>query len=449
MIFLSIALREDRVSSEAEEQGWVLPSASRREWLKGGAAWAMAGAFPISSAAAESPSSKDMTTASDFDFLHGNWRVHHRRLARRLVGDTQWTEFDGTMRAKPILRGLGNFDENVLDLPQGRYEACTVRLFNPGTKQWSIHWIDGRDPKLDAPLSGTFTDGVGTFFGEDTFEGKPIRVRFIWSQITSRSARWEQAFSADQGRTWETNWVMRFERAADSPMTVLELRQYRMFPGKRDAMIDSFERHFIESQEEVGMRLVGQFRDLDDPDRFTWMRAFPGMSSREKALSDFYFGPVWAAHRNEVNPLMDDSDNVLLLRPAAQELAFNLAGLQRPALGVKARSELIIATIHYLWKDPGQGFSAFFQRQLMPELTVAGLPVLGAYVTEPTPNSFPRLPVRQNEKVFVWFTRAADIAAYERARKRLSSELIQQVDGYEERQAQVLRLNPTPRSLLR
>ena len=154
-----------------------------------------------------------MSGAQDFDFLHGDWKVAHRRLKRRLLGDTDWQEFAGTCHARPILGGLGNFDENVLDLPAGRYEACTMRLFKDGV--WSIYWIDGRDPTLTPPpMQGAFKDGVGSFFADETFEGRPVKVRFLWREITARSATWEQAMSADGGATWETNWVMRFARRA-------------------------------------------------------------------------------------------------------------------------------------------------------------------------------------------------------------------------------------------
>ena len=153
-----------------------------------------------------------MTGASDFDFLHGNWSVAHERLGQRLRGSSDWARFGGSMQAKPILGGAGNFDENVIELPQGTYQACTVRLFDAQRSQWSIYWIDGRDPKLDQPVHGGFANGVGTFYGDDVFEGRPIRIRFLWSEITPRSARWEQAFSADAGATWETNWIMRFAR---------------------------------------------------------------------------------------------------------------------------------------------------------------------------------------------------------------------------------------------
>jgi hypothetical protein len=150
----------------------------------------------------------------DFDFLYGRWTVHHRRLDERLVGGTSWTEFDGTCVARPLLGGLGNLDENVLDLPSGPYEAATVRLFDPASEQWSIWWIDARHPDIATPMRGTFRDGVGTFFCDDTHGGLPIRVRFLWSDITRDAARWEQAFSTDGERTWEVNWVMHFARAS-------------------------------------------------------------------------------------------------------------------------------------------------------------------------------------------------------------------------------------------
>lgn len=154
-------------------------------------------------------------SARDFDFLMGRWTVRHRRLRRRLAGDTQWDAFDGTMQARPILAGQGNFDENRIHLPTGSYEACTLRLHDARTGSWSIHWVDGRDPRLDPPMVGRFADGVGTFFGDDSFEGRPIRVRFLWTRPDPVGARWEQAFSADGGASWETNWIMDFDPAGE------------------------------------------------------------------------------------------------------------------------------------------------------------------------------------------------------------------------------------------
>ena len=148
----------------------------------------------------------------DFDFLAGSWAVAHRRLKRRLAGDTNWQEFPGVCEARPIVGGLGNVDDNAIALPAGAYRAATLRVFDPAAARWSIWWIDGRAPALQPPVHGRFTDGVGVFLGEDVLDGRPICVRFVWSDIGARSARWEQAFSADGGATWEANWIMNFVR---------------------------------------------------------------------------------------------------------------------------------------------------------------------------------------------------------------------------------------------
>lgn len=227
--------------------------------------------------------------------------------------------------------------------------------------------------------------------------------------------------------------------------TVLELRQYKIVPGRRDDMIAVFERWFVESQEEQGMRLVGQFRDRDDANRFTWIRSFPDMAARERSLSAFYFGPVWQAHRDEANPLLLDNDNVLLLKPLTPALAF--AEPDTPAPHGELPAGLVVATILYLWKDPAEGFGQAFAERIAPALAAAGLPVLGAYVPEKSENTFPRLPVRRHEKVLVWFTRVEDPAAWDEAQGRLAADA-ELIDA-QERPAQVLRLDPTPRSRLR
>lgn len=152
---------------------------------------------------------------SDFDFFFGEWNVSHRRLQRRLAGDSNWGAFGGTCAVRPLLGGLGNVDDNVIELPDGAYRAATLRTFDPATRQWSIWWIDGRNPlTIDVPMRGAFVGGVGTFVCEDVFEGRPIRVRFLWSGMTQNKARWEQAFSGDGGESWETNWIMEFARQA-------------------------------------------------------------------------------------------------------------------------------------------------------------------------------------------------------------------------------------------
>jgi len=146
----------------------------------------------------------------DFDFFFGRWQVRHRRLARRLVGSDEWETFEGTCQAWPLLGGAGNIDDNVLELPGGTYRAVSLRAFDSASERWSIWWLDGRNPGvLDPPVVGGFdADGIGTFIGEDTFDGRRILVRFLWSGISPTTCRWEQAFSIDGGATWEVNWVM-------------------------------------------------------------------------------------------------------------------------------------------------------------------------------------------------------------------------------------------------
>ncbi len=153
---------------------------------------------------------------TDFDFLVGRWQVRHRRLKERLAGNHEWIEFAGTSVLQKTMGGYGTFDDNVLELPGGTYRAMTIRSWDRESKQWSIWWLDGRMPlgPLDPPLRGGFRDGVGTFFADDTFSGRPIRVRFTWSRITPTSCQWDQAFSPDGGATWETNWVMAFTRVS-------------------------------------------------------------------------------------------------------------------------------------------------------------------------------------------------------------------------------------------
>lgn len=147
-----------------------------------------------------------------FGFQAGTWNVRHRQVRRRLAGNQEWLEFNGTCWARDLLCGAGNVDDHWIDSPLGAYAAATLRRLEPDGI-WSIWWIDSRRDGLDPPMRGWFENDIGTFFGRDQYLGKPIDVRFIWSRLTEASPRWEQAFSPDGGMTWETNWVMDFDRA--------------------------------------------------------------------------------------------------------------------------------------------------------------------------------------------------------------------------------------------
>jgi len=156
----------------------------------------------------------DLSGLHDFDFLVGEWRVHSRRLKERLAASTDWEEFEGTITSRRLMDGWANVDDTVFHTPQGIYRGVAPRAYDPKSGQWAIWWIDGRNPfgALDPPVKGRFVKGVGTFYADDVLRGKPIKVRFTWSDITPTTARWEQAFSPDGGKTWETNWMQKLER---------------------------------------------------------------------------------------------------------------------------------------------------------------------------------------------------------------------------------------------
>ncbi len=162
----------------------------------------------------EQPAASNLSGLHDFDFLFGEWRVHSRRLKERLTGSTAWEEFEGTIVSRPYMEGWANVDDTVFHTPGGIYRGVAPRAYDPKTGQWAIWWIDGRNPfgNLDPPVKGRFVNGVGTFYADDTLRRKPIKVRFTWSHITKTSARWEQAYSPDGGKTWEVNWEQRLER---------------------------------------------------------------------------------------------------------------------------------------------------------------------------------------------------------------------------------------------
>ena len=149
---------------------------------------------------------------NDFDFLLGTWKVHHRMLTTRLKGSTDWVGFEGDTVDRKIMNGLGNLDENIIHMPTGQVHAISLRLFNPQSKKWSIHWSTDRMGVLDIPMIGNFKDGNGWFYAQEVSHDRHVYSRFIWSKITANSCQWEQALSADGGKTWETNWIMEFER---------------------------------------------------------------------------------------------------------------------------------------------------------------------------------------------------------------------------------------------
>ncbi len=211
---------------------------------------------------------------------------------------------------------------------------------------------------------------------------------------------------------------------------ILELRQYTLHPGQRDALIALFDRELVETQEAEGMDVLGQFRDEGDPDRFVWLRGFSDLSSRRRGLAAFYGGPVWAAHRAAANATMVSFDNVLLLRRARPTSGFTLDRARRRPPG--ARDEACGMVVAAIGPDDVDAF----ERSLAPALAAAGAQLLAYFVTEPSVNDFPALPVREGEDVLVWFAQVAD--------RDVAARVAALASG-----AQILRLTPTARSLVR
>ena len=234
------------------------------------------------------------------------------------------------------------------------------------------------------------------------------------------------------------------------PMTrsspVVELRQYTTRPGRRDDLIALFDREFVKPQEADGIEVIGQFRDLDDPNRFVWLRGFPDMPARAAALTAFYGGPAWLARRDAANATILDSDNVLLLHPLGSDGGFELAR--------RAPDGFVSVEIRYLGRAALPAFASFFTEHVRPRITQAGARVLATFVTEQSPNNF-RLPVRENVSVLVTVLGFKDVAAHAAYRGALARGPDWRAEAPEDllaqfaRKPEVLRLTPTAGSRLR
>ena len=149
----------------------------------------------------------------DFDFLFGRWRVRNRRLREPLSGSAEWYEFEAEYRALPLWNGKANLDEFLADAPNGRLEGLTLRIYDPQSGKWSLYWATSKHGLITVPNVGAFgDDGIGEFFSNEQFAGRNIVCRYRWTKQWGEGCRWEQAFSADDGANWETNWIMEFTR---------------------------------------------------------------------------------------------------------------------------------------------------------------------------------------------------------------------------------------------
>jgi NIPSNAP. len=232
---------------------------------------------------------------------------------------------------------------------------------------------------------------------------------------------------------------------------IIELRQYTLHIKKRDTLIELFDREFVEPQEALGIEVIGQFRNLDDPNKFVWLRGFPDMASRAGSLAGFYDGDVWKANRETANATIIDNDNVLLLSPVNSSSGFNL-----PPRNTGHTGGLVTASVYHI--DPTDEkqteFVEFFEKEVTPLLAQAGIPVIASFVVESQANSYPRLPAREGEHVFVWFSRFSNEAAHEQAKTALAAlpawrDSVEVQLSARIREPQTLRLSPTDRSRLR
>ncbi len=232
---------------------------------------------------------------------------------------------------------------------------------------------------------------------------------------------------------------------------IVELRQYTLHPGQRDALIDLFDREFVETQEAHGMRVLGQFRDLDQPDLFVWLRGFADMDARRRALEAFYGGPVWAAHRAAANATMIDSDNVLLLRPAWPAAASMLPLHARPAQGATGSAAGVLdATVFYLREPATPALLDYCRHRMAPTLQRGGARQVAWYSTEASPNTFPRLPVRAGEHVLLGLALFGDAAALQSFANSgaWAREVAPGLEPWLARAPETHRLQPTARSAL-
>jgi len=235
---------------------------------------------------------------------------------------------------------------------------------------------------------------------------------------------------------------------------IVELRQYTLHPGRRDELIELFDREFVETQEAVGIQVIGQFYDLDDPNQFVWLRGFNDMAAREQSLNAFYSGPVWKMHRDAANATMIDSDNVLLLRLVHPTSGFSFNGHRPPLSSHEKQAGFLTTTIYHFSRPVDADFIHYFENTIHPALMEANALVLAYFVTEDSPNTFPRLPVREGEHVFVWFAGFENRDAYEGHREQLNQSQLwrQDISKYLKRRLikkpEILHLVPTPRSRL-
>jgi hypothetical protein len=376
----------------------------------------------------------------DFDFLLGDHNVHHKKLKARLDHSAEWTESDGTHTMTSLLQGTGNLEQHFMTTSDGKpVEGAAMRLFDPATRLWSIYWSDSNSGKMDVPIVGSFENKIGYFFARDTFKGKPILLQFKWDTTDPQKPVWSQAFSADQGKTWEWNWYMYFSPKKDNSKKIatakpdvnvglLELRNYVMQPGKRDAFINYFEENLITPQEKLNGYPIGEFKVKGQEDNLCWLRGFESFETRSKFLPAFYYGPDWKKHKSTANNMLANNDNVYLLRPLSLQND-TLLPVQSISSSKLQPGHRIAVVELYTANQKLPDLLKLFAKNYLPAVSKAGITDYTLWESELKENDFPRLPVFQDKNLLVMITFYDDELNYQEKTKKIKRQFDEAVNA--------------------
>jgi hypothetical protein len=359
------------------------------------------------------------SSQNDFDQLVGEWDIHHRKLTSRLTNSDEWIEFDATQEMRKVLTGIGNVETMAATVNGKPFEGMAVRLFNPATRLWSIYWADNNTGTLDKPVVGSFENNVGRFYSREIFNNREVILQFQWDVTNPEKPVWSQAYSTDNGTTWEWNWYMYFTRkseersaAADQQIKVIELRRYLVKPNQRDSFIQYFEDNLVQAQNDIGGYVLGQYRTKGFGDDFFWIRGFTDMSDRNRFLNDFYYGDVWKAHKNTVNPMLLNNDNVHLLKP------LNDASFESNWFG---QQKGIAVIDYYTSNQKLHKLTDYVRKKYLAVLTAAKVINTSFWVSESATNEFVALPVFQDMNLLVQITFYKDELDYQSTLNKIDS----------------------------
>jgi hypothetical protein len=382
-----------------------------------------------------------VSSPHDFDFIAGWHNVHHKILRSRLSNSKDFDEYDARQEMHLVLNGIGDIETHYLHKEDGSLlEGVALRLFNPSTRLWSIYWVNSDDGILQPPVTGSFDAGVGRFYGKDSYKGKPILVQYLWDARNVDRPVWQQAFSTDNGKTWEWNWYMYFSRSdgdgaasaaadgsADSSgssdlIRSLELRNYVLRSGKRDVFIPYFENNFIGSQQDLGAHILGQYRVKGEDDHFFWLRGFGGMTTRSRYLPAFYYGPYWKAHRDTANAMLANNDNVNLLMPLVLRGDSLVSGPGVPVNSFRRNTGIAVVDF-FVSNTKLDQLKKVFSGDYLSLLRRLGLTDYSLWVCEQGLNDFPRLPVFQDKNLLVMISYYPNEEAFEAKRSEIARSL--------------------------